>query len=296
MDDSGREDEGVADIPVVRLHDLTKDEFARWSSAHGYAELAQLLLFRWDPDGVANDYPISALDYHSEAQSIVLGLWMGDDREVFARRLRNNNRFAPGSFLTDESIEELWGHLTRWLPLSIFRWWHEFMVEGLRALPFHCHLIKYDPDRSVNGHYDDGSWTAISDVGREFDGIVFTMDDYLATERAHLDSLRAMAVESGATRFRVESDRSSTIGLDELLDQVRAALREEQGSGYWWSSEDLDFYVNVGYDYHVYVGSRVDCVEGLQVASGAGLHPRLGDGPSPYLTTEVAARPSLRAS
>lgn len=282
--------------PGVSLQDLTPEEFGRWSSNDGYRELSQLLLFRWDPEGVVDDYPISAMDYESEARSIVLGLWMGDDREVFARRFRNNNRLLPKSFLADEMVEKVWRLVAHWLPLSISRWWHASIAERLRALPFHCHLIKYDPDRSKDGHYDDGSWTAISDVGQEFDGLVLTMEDYLVVEQAHLDSIRAMAVESGASRFRVEAEREPTLGLDELLDRVRSALREEEGSGYWWSSEGVDFCVNVGYDYHVYVGSHTECVVGLEFASGAGLHPRVDERPSPYLlASESGARPARRA-
>jgi hypothetical protein len=155
-------------------------------------------------------------------------------------------------------------------------------MSRLRSLPFHCHLIKYDPERSRRG-YDDGSWTAMSDIGSAFEGSVLTMDEYLAVEQAHLDALRMMAVESGASTFTVGLNRGQTLSLDELLVQVRSALREEPQSGYWWNSQSLDFYVFVGYDYHLYVGSHLACGRGVDLALRSGLHPRLDEGPSPYL-------------
>ena len=157
------------------------------------------------------------------------------------------------------------------------------VMSRLRSLPFHCHLIKYDPVQAISGGYDDGSWTAMSDIGQVFDGTVLTMDSYLSVEQAHLDVVRMMAVESRATRFYVEVDPMSPLTLDGLLEQVRSALREEERSGYWWNSQELDFYVIIGDDYHLYVGSHVVCVQGVNLALDAGLHPRVDEGPSPYL-------------
>ena len=268
---------------VVTAQELSLEEFGLWSAERGYLELSYLLLFRWDPDGFADDYPISAMEYEREAQSIVLGLWMDDDREAFGHRLRAESRRQASAGVTDDALDHLWNLVIRWMHVSVTQWWREIVIHQMRALPFHCHLIKYDPDRSINGYYDDGSWTSISDVGKSFDGVVLTMDEYLRTEQAHLDAVRAMALESGASRFRTDVGRTSTLDLDQLIDEVRAALREDPGHGYWWTSEDLDFNVNVGYDYHLYVGSHVECTRGLDIAVAAGLHPRVDEGPNPYL-------------
>ncbi|WP_182376506.1 hypothetical protein [Nocardioides sp. WS12] len=275
-------DSSAVNSALIRLQDLTREEFGRWSAEAGRAELATILLFRWDPDQAANEYPESSTAYESEAHSIVLGLWMNDDRETFGRRLRGNSRLRAEACVADEVLDDLWRLVDNWLPRSIGHWWRNTSMQRLRSLPFHCHLIKYDVEHAIT-HFDDGTWTSISDVGDSFNGVVLTMASYLMAEQAHLDSLRAMAVESGASRFRVEVDRSATMGLDELMDQVRSALREEPACGYWWTSEDFDFAIIVGYDYHLYVASHVECSHGLEVARAAGLHPRVQDGPSPYL-------------
>lgn len=152
----------------------------------------------------------------------------------------------------------------------------------LRSLSFHCRLIKYDPDRALQG-YSDGSWTAMRDVGTPFEGITLTLDEYLRVEQLHLDVVRAMAIETGTTRFRSESGWLRTRSLEEALEQVRAALRDHTQAGRWWVSPRADFYLIVGWDYHLHVGSKVNCVEGVRLARGSGLHPRLEEDPSPYL-------------
>lgn len=151
----------------------------------------------------------------------------------------------------------------------------------LRGLPFHCHLIKYDPAKAIV-NYDDGSWTSFSDVGKVFDGVELTMETYLETEQVHLDAIRTMAMESRASTFRDEYRPARSLTLDHMLEQVRSALRDED-AGWWWNSQDLDFYIIVGWDYHLYVGSHVECVQGVTLALNSGLHPRLDEGPSPYL-------------
>lgn len=277
----GESGDSVSSSPDVTMGDLSHEEFSRWSTETGYGELTLILLFRWDPDGVVTDYPDSTDAYHDEARSIVLGLWMKDGEKAFERRLLHKQRHRTTGFSAD-SLAELWEIVGHWMPISITRWWRADVMRTARNLPFHCHLIKYDPDRAIN-HDDDGTWTSISDVGTSFDGIVLTREQYLSVEQAHLDAIRVMAQESRVTRFRAGVERGSTMGLEEMLEEVRNALREAERAGYWWNSEDLNFYVNVGWDYHVYVGSHTECPLGIKAAVEAGLHPRRAEGPSPYL-------------
>lgn len=61
--------------------------------------------------------------------------------------------------------------------------WHvEAERAALAALPFHWHLSKYDPAKSISGHYDDGTWTSISDIGASFNGVEPTREAYLVAE------------------------------------------------------------------------------------------------------------------
>jgi hypothetical protein len=93
---------------------------------------------------------------------------------------------------------------------------HADLLRDLRELPFHAHVIKYDPARSVGGGYDDGSWTSMSDIGQPFDGERLTIERYAAVEQAHLDVLRAMARESGIDRLR-RAERRLILAIDPAL-------------------------------------------------------------------------------
>lgn len=56
-------------------------------------------------------------------------------------------------------------------------------------------VTKYDPVlRNEDGCFDD--WTAISDVGRTFNGVELTMERCLEVESAYLAAVEAFAVES----------------------------------------------------------------------------------------------------
>ena len=82
-----------------------------------------------------------------------------------------------------------------------------------------------------------------SDIGESFNAPVLAEEDYLKVEQAHLDAINTMA---------------------EVLQEVRGALRETGDEDFWWTSDQLNFYVIVGWDYHVYVGKPVPCPEGRQ--------------------------------
>lgn len=152
--------------------------------------------------------------------------------------------------------------------------------QTLRGLPFHAHVIKYDPAFSLAGYYDDGSWTSVSDIGSSFGGVVLTAERYASVEAAHLDVLATMAEESGVEKLR-RIDQQTLRPLDESLEEVRAALREDSDA-WLWLNDEQPFYIAVSFDYHLYCGSHRPCDKGLAIARSRGLHPRL-EGPGPDL-------------
>ncbi len=51
-------------------------------------------------------------------------------------------------------------------------------------------IIKYDPKfRNENGGYLKDEWTAISDIGEEFDSIVFTYEEYIKIENKYVEAV-----------------------------------------------------------------------------------------------------------
>ena len=53
------------------MNELTAEEFERWWKETGEHELRQILLWRWDPIGVAHYFPNTADEYDEYAPEIV---------------------------------------------------------------------------------------------------------------------------------------------------------------------------------------------------------------------------------
>jgi hypothetical protein len=273
------------------LASLDVNEFGAWQREAGIPELALMLLLGWDPDGERQNFPESLEHYGSEAHSLILGLRMGDTTRDSRTRLRRHNSTPPTGedrdSYSDSRLTVVLADVETWLPRSLTRWWRRRLGTELRSLPFHCHLIKYDPARSVGGHFDDGSWTDYSDIGSVFGGVTLTRRAYERVEQAHLDAIETMAKESEARSFVVglDHDRDSEMDLGTMLDHIRGALRNENDERLWRTPQN-SMYVTVGYDYHLYVGSDRECPAGVAAAVSGGLHPRPEAGPSPSLWIE----------
>jgi hypothetical protein len=274
---------------MLGLSDMSHDEFLRWAREAGFVELAELLLWRWDPSDRAGKFPDSAGAYSGKAETMLYGLRAGDDRDGFVQRVRANR--GPGddpASMDDDTLRSLHASIQRWLALSLPRWREQSELATLRALPFHCHVIKYDQARAQAG-YDDGSWTSISDIGNVFNGELLTREHYERVEAAHVDTVLAMCRESGIFElepmpWRSDQQTHQAIRVDAFAPQLRGLLREQDDRAVWRDPQ-LRFYVVVGYDYHVYAGSHVDCPGAIELAQRQGLRLEV-NGPSPWLSPD----------
>jgi hypothetical protein len=151
----------------------------------------------------------------------------------------------------------------------------------------HYRITKYDPAlRTDRGAFCGNDWTSVSDIGDEFDGRRLTTSDYLAVEAAHLVTATAFAEESGVESLVVQSlnhgdgyREGQTVTLLEAAEVVRALLRETLDCAL--AVEDR-FYIHVGYDYYMYVGSDRACPRSVRRAHELGLFVD-EDFPSPQL-------------
>ena len=71
---------------------LTTEAFARWWRETGEHELRQLLLWRWDPIGVADHFPNTADEYDDYASDVVQVLRDGGEADDVAEHLREIER------------------------------------------------------------------------------------------------------------------------------------------------------------------------------------------------------------
>ena len=154
-------------------------------------------------------------------------------------------------------------------------------------------VTKYDPAfRDECGAYLRGEWTSLSDVGKPFDGVELTFEEYRKIEDAYvstalsfvsearLDALTVTYLETyGASEARVEDLR----GIDfdpkvarqgmllsggSLGDVCRLVLREIL----WCKLEsESGFYIHFGYDYYMYIGSPAPSEESIAYGRQQGL-------------------------
>jgi len=157
-------------------------------------------------------------------------------------------------------------------------------------LSYHYRLTKYDPaQRDASGAYTGDDWTMFDQIGQSFNGVPLTLPVYLDVEARHLvvvasfleesgtPRLTAQGVEDSGNTFRVrEGDALSDI---EVIETVRQMLR---GEGWCRLEKGDQFYVHVGWDYYVYVGTDRPCDGSVSLAEREGLFVDR-DFPSPYL-------------
>ena len=154
-------------------------------------------------------------------------------------------------------------------------------------------VAKYDPAlRDASGAYTGDDWTMFAQIGETFAGARLTLPGYLDVEARHLVVLASFLEESGTTRLVAVGveDAANTLRVEEgaelstvdAIEVVRQMLREEG----WCRLEDDDrFYIHVGWDYYLYVGSERPCEESVAQAKSVGLFVD-GDFPSPYLSDD----------
>jgi hypothetical protein len=157
----------------------------------------------------------------------------------------------------------------------------------------HYRITKYDPAlRDASGAYTGNDWSMFDQIGETSDGEPLTLSSYLAVEADHLVALASFVEESGTLRvvaedvenrggdFRVEE--GAELSPIEAVEAVRQMLREEG----WCRLVDADrFYVHVGWDYFVYVGTAKPCEQSVALAEERELFVDR-DFPSPYLHRE----------
>ena len=149
-----------------------------------------------------------------------------------------------------------------------------------RELPHQFRLTKYLPEvRGDSGAFLGDDWTSISDIGRRFGGRTLTLTEYLRVESRHVVAVASFMEESGVESVTVaDAERGALPGLPlrdglvlsplQALDVVRHELREEA----WCRLQDPGrFFVHVGYDYYVFIGSAVPCPRSIRLAAELGL-------------------------
>jgi hypothetical protein len=140
-------------------------------------------------------------------------------------------------------------------------------------------LTKYDPAlRDAAGAFKGDDWTAVSDIGESFSGIVLTRQEYDRVEQAHIHATLTFLKEGGIESLRVEEletqpdsaielREGTVLSTSQLGDVIGSILREE----FWCNLESANGFVHFGYDYYIYLGVPHRCPGAELVAANLGL-------------------------
>jgi hypothetical protein len=108
---------------VTEPEELAAEQFARWWNETGERELCQILFWRWDPIGVANEFPNTADEYDDYAPGVVALLRLGAGEDLVAQHLDFLEREQMGLPEQDARHRaEAAGLITAWFESSIDLW------------------------------------------------------------------------------------------------------------------------------------------------------------------------------
>jgi len=154
-------------------------------------------------------------------------------------------------------------------------------------------VTKYNPIyRNEKGWYMRDEWTSISDVGTYYDGVEFTMGEYLKVEEAYVNSVVLIMQELGVNSLRIayagkwnyrgKRHALEKLGAEKLYKSIKSGiqisivdiplltklvLREIV----WVKLEHEKMFVHFGDDYYMYFGFVGSLVRADKQITNSGL-------------------------
>ena len=144
-------------------------------------------------------------------------------------------------------------------------------------------VSKYNPKfRDENGAYVNNEWTSISDIGKIYNGIEFTLQDYYKTEETYINTIQLVIDMLQIPSLKVVDLEKNSMGKkgiknykslynkeiykvfrniknnetcqgEIIFNICRLVLREHL----WLKFEyKKDFFIHFGYDYYLYIVSH----------------------------------------
>lgn len=120
-------------------------------------------------------------------------------------------------------------------------------------------ISKYNPQYRIDGIYRKDEWTAMSDIGKIYDGQMFTEDDYLQVEKSYVDfildvyriqNIELLKVEDLENHNKLYWKNGQKLNADQSGDFIRACLREKC----WGRLVAEKFIFETGYEYYIHIG------------------------------------------
>jgi len=158
-------------------------------------------------------------------------------------------------------------------------------------------VTKYNPNsRDETGKYINNEWTSFGDIGKSFNSIEFTIDDYKLVEDAYVNAvLLFMSIHNISTMniiglekhsdtleikqfqdvypteitdFYSKLKRCDVLGLKEIELLCKLVLRE-----HLWCKLDYcgTMFVHFGYDFYMYIGGLIKSDSAIESIIKSGL-------------------------
>ncbi len=163
-------------------------------------------------------------------------------------------------------------------------------------------ITKYDPKkRNSQGWFLEDTWISYGDIGSVYQGEKLTYDEYVRVEDLYISAivqfmkclnishLQVKGLENhGSINEDPSVDKEEVIFVNELkendllsLEQVKLASKLILRNYFWCKLVGKHkMFVDFGYDYYMYIGSRLECKDTLQKIRESGLY--VEDFESPY--------------
>lgn len=168
-------------------------------------------------------------------------------------------------------------------------------------------ITKYNPTlRDEDGTYLlKDEWTSCSDIGKLSSGKEFTLDEYLKTEQAYVNAVMAFMAEEEIRYLRVvqlnqhemdEEEKQSPLYkefTDIIIQEDMAVMKEDIPTLLRMLLREYihcqllhkdNFFIHIGYDYYMYIGSTNPSLKGIAVTKELGLF--VEEMESPYYVEE----------
>ncbi|GGG05907.1 hypothetical protein GCM10010912_58200 [Paenibacillus albidus] len=169
-------------------------------------------------------------------------------------------------------------------------------------------ITKYNPANRINGVYTKQEWTSIGDIEKVYPDGEFLIEHYLHTESLYIMAITSIMKEMKINSLQVTSfekydfglleDRFRFIYSDEIIELYSNIKNGDFVSGnelellcklilrekLWCKLQSSSMFVHFGFDYYMYIGSRLECSDSLELISNSGLF--IEPFQSPYLEEE----------
>jgi len=155
-------------------------------------------------------------------------------------------------------------------------------------------ITKYDPKkRNPQGWFLEDTWISYGDIGESYQGEKLTYDEYIRVENLYINAIVQFMSCLNISHLQVKSlEKNNRINTDSSVDKTEVifvnAMKEndllslEQVAmvsklilrGYFWCEliSKYKMFVDFGYDYYMYIGSRLECKDTLQKIRESGLY------------------------